>query len=309
MVKAVFIFSLVFVFGLLLSQTVSAQTPAWWTWENYEGVTRWHVDVKDDETGCGGGDVMKSYTVVIQHNHQIADIGDMGHGKTQGVVKGNKLTMPARTIRDGKGYSKLSVADVDFSDDCSGFVGYYTWAYADSSMSCSGNTKVWGKRLDGKGCPTAVQKSAEQQRQELADIRANPDIANKERRYKEILEKDPKNFWANWDMAELKKKQGNYNEFFNYFDKATSNENIFQDTREKLKKEEAKRLRLTEVPTAGKSPILRIEQGELDNWWRTPIYNVNVPKDEATDKGRGYIKFWRLLDPGSYDIVNKAAFE
>ena len=82
-------------------------------------------------------------------------------------------------------------------------------------------------------------------------------------------------------MAELKKKQGNYNEYFSYFNKAASNENIFQDTREKLKKEEARRLRLSEFPTADKSPILRIEQGELDNWWRTPIYNVNVPKEEA----------------------------
>lgn len=253
---------------------------------------------------------MKSYTVVIQHNHQIADIGDMGHGKTLGVFTGNKLTLPARTIRDGTGSSKLSVADVDFFPDCSGFVGYYTWQYADSSMSCSGNTKVWGKRLDGKGCPAVAQKSAEQQRQELADIRANPDIASKERRYKEILEKDPKNFWANWDMAELRKKQGNYNEFFNYFNKAASNENIFADTREKLKKEEARRLRLSEFPTAGKSPILRIEQGELDNWWRTPIYNVNVPKEVAAGKGWG-ITIWRLLVPEdkANNIVDKAIYE
>ncbi|MBI4344611.1 MAG: hypothetical protein HY555_03385 [Euryarchaeota archaeon] len=268
------------------------------------------MDVKDDETGCGGGDVMKSYDVVIQHHRQTVDIGDMGHGKTQGFFTGNWLTMPARTIRDGAGYSKLSVADLDFFSDCSRFVGYYTWQYADSSMSCSGNTKVWGKRLDGKGCPAVAQKSAEQQRQELADIRANPDIASKERRYKEILEKDPKNFWANWDMAELRKKQGNYNEYFSYFNKAASNENIFADTREKLKKEEARRLRLSEFPTAGKSPILRIEQGELDNWWRTPIYNVNVPKEVTAGKGWG-ITIWRLLVPEdkANNMVNKAIYE
>lgn len=296
MVKTVFIFSLVLVFGLLLSQTVGAQSA--WTWENYEGVTRWRVDVTDDEFGCGGGAVPKSYdSVVMEHHQQIVDIGDMGHGKTQGFFKGNTLILPARTIRDGQGYSKLSVANIDFSADCSGFAGRYSWVYTDSYMSCKGTTIVSGKRLDGTGCPTAAQaqKSAEQQRQELADIRSNPDIANKERRYKEILEKDPKNFWANWDMAELKKSQGNYGEFFKYFDRAAGNENILQGTREKLKEEAAKQLHLSEFPKLGTSPILRVEDGELDRW-NGRFYNYNVPKEEIDDGRTRGVKFWTLFN-------------
>ncbi len=116
-------------------------------------------------------------------------------------------------------------------------------------------------------------------------------------------------------MAELKKKQKNYDEFFKYFNTAASNENIFQDTRQKLIKEAANSLHLSEFPTVTTSPILRIEMDELNNWNGGLVYDVNVPKEETMDKKLLNVKLWTLLAKDSFNkwktvlpsLVNEAA--
>ena len=297
LLKKVLIFSFVFI---LLLQTISAST-----FENYVGSTEWRVDVTEDETGCGGSMTTKSVALYIQHNKQIADVGNWEHGSAKGAFIGNKLSLPGRTIRDGVGNSKLSEFDLTFTNDCSSFSGKYGWDYADSYSRCSGYTSLRGTRIDGKGCPEEAEQTEELKTKKIADIRMEQDNAVKENDYNDILEKDPKNFWANWDMAELKKKEGKYDEFLKYLDKATSNEKIYKETREVLKKEGANSLHLSEFPTRDKSPILRIELEEVDKFDHVFVHELKVPKDENNEKW--HFKIWRLLYPESYEVLNDAA--
>lgn len=298
--RILIIFLLVLLFGFLFSQNVAAQaTQSKWKWETYTGVTHWRVTVTDDETGCGGGYESDTYNVSIHHNLQIADIDDFGHGDVRGTFTGNILSIPPKTIPDGSGTSKLTEANVVFDSECSGFEGKYYWDYKDSYQACSGSTVFTGTRTDPKGCPEPGLGM------QILDARADADKGSQELRYGAILEKDPKNFWANWDMAELKKKQGNYNEFFNYYNKAISNESIVQETREKLKKRTLEDLHLSEFPSRDTSPILRIEQDELKNWNGGSLYNVQFPKEEAKNMENWKIKLWGILVPNSYNIINE----
>ena len=298
--KTIFVFSLVFC--LLVSQTIAA-----WTWDTYQGITQWRVDVTEDETGCGAdAPTTDSIAVSIQHNLEIADLGNMGHGNSRGAFIGNTLSIPSRTIPDGKGSSKLYAVDLAFTPDCLSFSGKYPWDYEDSEYQCSGSTTLRGKRLDGKDCPGVPQGAKEEElKQKLVDIRAASDNTIKENSYKEILTKDPKNFWANWDMAELKKKQGSYDEYLKYVDMATTNENIDPETRQELKKGAANRLHISDFPTATSSPILRVEMDELNNWNGGFIYNVNVPK-EAANKETWKMKIWTVFNRYSQNLLNDA---
>ncbi|MBI4440535.1 hypothetical protein HY639_00040 [Candidatus Woesearchaeota archaeon] len=274
-----------------------------YSWQNYEGVTQWHVTVSDDELGCGGGVKTKDYAVAIQHNKEIADVGTWGHGSARGTFAGNILRIPGRTIRDGAGNSKLSELALEFTLDCGGFGGSHRWDYADSMMRCSGSTTVQGKRIGEPGCPLSI---AAQLRKDIIAARAEAEEALREKRYKDILAKDPKNFWANWDLAELKKKQGNPKEFFKYFDMAVDNEKIFPATKQKLKKETAEQLHLSIYPTKGTSPLLRLMTTEVDSWPGGFIHELNVPKEEAGKKS-WRIKFWALLEEKANNVVNKLA--
>ncbi len=299
--KAYILFTLMT--ALALSNVAAAQTPSW-TFDKYVGTTQWQVDLTEDETGCGATELKyESYGVTIQHNLQIADVSSWGHGGARGSFSGNVLSIPGRTIPDGAGESKLYAVDLAFTPDCLGFQGSYRWDYKDSNMQCSGTTTLKGKRSGSIECP-GVQETQEQARDIILKAREEFDTIQKEKMYQQILDKDPTNFWANWDLAELKKKQGNYNDFFKHFDKAVSNEKIFQDTREKLKEEAANRLRLSELPTKGKSPILRIETGELDNWDGKFLNKITVPKEPT--KAKWYFKIWNLFKPNSYKLVNDA---
>ncbi len=301
--KTAYMLSAVLILSLLFLPIVSA-----FTWEDYEGTTQWKVAVTEDESDCGGSTKTESYGVSIQHSKQIAEVGNWGHGKTTGAVTGNKLSIPSRTIPDGVGSSYLSDFDITFTSNCMGFDGEYRWDYEDSYMECSGTTKLIGTRDDDDKCPGAEEEEdlfvvAE----EIAEARANEDLSQKEKTYDEILAKDPTNFWANWDMAEVKKKQGKYEEFLDYIDQAASNENIFEEIREELKKEAAKSVHLSEYPTPEKSPILRIEMDELNSWNGGLIHNVNFPKEEATNTNIWNIKVWSIYTNAQSDFIYNLA--
>jgi hypothetical protein len=298
---------LVLLLALTFGGLAGAQTPG--TFSTHVGVTQWNVDVTEDETACGSSGLkMANYVLSIQHNSEIADVGNWGHGPARGTFYDNRLRMPARSIPDGSGTSDLHAFDLLFTEGCRSFNGSYRWDYRDSYTQCSGTTTLKGRRMDAGGCPTVVsQVVATTLREQIAQARTDPDDRSRESRYKEILAKDPKNFWANWDLAELKKKQGKYGEFFQYFDQATTNEDIYPKTREKLKDEVLKRFNLSKYPAERTSPILRMVRQEADGWNGGIIFNENVPKEAAADKPKWYIKLWRSFSRYAHTIVSDIA--
>lgn len=289
--KKFLIFSLIFVF--LVTQAAAIT----WTWENHSTITHWLVQVTEDESDCGGSTTVKTVPVTILHTKDIADISDFGHGKMTGSYKDDILTMQPRTIKDGQGNSKLSKIALKFTPDCLRFSGRYSWDYIDSSGTCSGVTTLRADRTDSKSCPESKQPSE-------AD---ESTTADPEKKYKDILAKDPTNFWANWDMAELKKNEKKYDEYLKYVDAATKNENIFKETGEKLKQRAATSLHLSEFPSPTSSPILRYEMDELDDWPGGYVNNVLVPKEQVNNKEAWYRKWWAIKKEKAYQIIRDLA--
>ena len=298
---------LIFIF--LVSSFVAAQQSAG-AWDTYKGVSQWRVDVTEDETGCGGSVITDSRSVQIQHNLKTAEVSDWAHGNMRGTVAGNTISIPSKTIPDGEGTSKLSAFDILFTPDCSGFTAKYRWDYRDAQQSCSGSTELRGTRTDGKGCPQSEQSTdAEDMRKELEEAHAEVDVDKKEKMYNVILAKDPKNFWANWDMAELKKSHGEYKEFMSYVDKAADTI-ADKHISEKLKNRAIEEMHLSEPPTTVNSLLLKsIVDNELKNWEGGRIYNVDFKKEDAKKEVSNWekfkIKIRKLLDPKTNDIVNE----
>ncbi len=143
--------------ALLLIHLVRAEVslPPW-SWDQYTGTTQWRVDVSDDERDCQSGVIVTHPTITIQFNLKHAQMGDIGHGVTSGIVDGNVLHIPGRSVPDGYGTSVLSPYDVTFSSDCLTFTGSYTWQYSDSEGSCSGSTTFSGRIVNGCPAPTVV---------------------------------------------------------------------------------------------------------------------------------------------------------
>jgi len=111
-----------------------------------------------------------------------------------------------------------------------------------------------------------------------------------EAKYTAILDKDPKNFWANWDMAELKKAQGNYQEYFSYTSKALSNRDISRDTQQQVKKTVAGGLGLSEFPTTDNSYFIR--RMSTDAAAIQSVYGIDVGKGEADTEPLRIFAFW-----------------
>ena len=299
--KPVLIFSLVLIASLFLTKMVAAYSAPTSTFEYYVGTTQWRVDVTEDDTACGASaPTTHSYAIYIQHNLTIADVGSWGHGSMRGSFTGNTLNIPGKVVSDPPGSSRLSDIKLVFTSDCSSFSGSYTWYYSDSYGSCSGSTTLRGTSIDSTGCPAQTP-----QEKSITAIRAETDDAQKQEDYESILANDPNNFWANWDMAELKKKEGSYTDYLRYFNGAMSNENILSDTKDKMKSEVAKKLHLSQFPTANTCPLLRVETDEESSWNGGLIYDVNVLKEAVPDKGIRSIYLWGIFGPNNDDIVTR----
>ncbi|MGB7788243.1 hypothetical protein [Methanoregula sp.] len=133
----------------------------------------------------------------------------------------------------------------------------------------------------------------EQDKQVLADetnqIRAlEPKLENE---YAAVLARDPGNFWANWDMALLKKSQGNWDEYSIDMNTALSNKDIAQSTKEEIENNVAGSLGLSEFPTPQNSMVIHrmsnegstvqsvnganIQQGTVDTTlWPQELYTL-----------------------------------
>jgi hypothetical protein len=143
--------------ALLLLHLVRAEVslPPW-SWDQYTGTTQWRVDVSDDESDCQAGVVNTNPTITIQFNLKHAQMGDIGHGVTSGIINGNVLSIPGRSVPDGYGTSVISPYNVIFTSDCLTFSGSYHWDYSDSGGSCSGSTTFSGRIVNGCPAPTVV---------------------------------------------------------------------------------------------------------------------------------------------------------
>jgi hypothetical protein len=111
-----------------------------------------------------------------------------------------------------------------------------------------------------------------------------------EAKYTAILDRDPKNFWANWDLAELKKAQGNYQEYFSYTNTALSNKDISMYTQQQVKKTVAGGLGLSEFPTTDNSYFIR--RMSTDAAAIQSVYGIDVGKGEADTEPLRIFAFW-----------------
>jgi hypothetical protein len=122
--------------------------------------------------------------------------------------------------------------------------------------------------------------------------------------YDDILKNDPSNFWANWDMAELRKDEGKYLDYMTYVDTAVNNEKIFQSTKDTLELKVATDLGLAQIPTAAKSKTVQKVLDDKYGWQGGSIYGVNVPKSAADNQESWGVKIYRYFSNKAYDLVN-----
>ena len=151
--------------------------------------------------------------------------------------------------------------------------------------------------------------SSEELAQLRADLRAKQEqldlLQSKvESSYDDILKKDPNNFWANWDMAELRKDEGNYGAYFDYFDTAASSEHMYLITRADLERKAAVDLGLSQFPTVDRSIMMRRITSDTTGWEGGWIYDVNVLKGAADDHQTWTMKLYTTYSKKAYDYVN-----
>ncbi|MBI4141762.1 hypothetical protein HY484_02450 [Candidatus Woesearchaeota archaeon] len=347
-----------FVVLIFLVSSIAVVAQSAFTWEQYVGSSQWRVSVTEDESGCGGGVKTTSVPVQINHNMKGATVGNWAHGTASGTFSGNTLSLPQRTIPDEGGMSKLHAFNLEFTPDCSGFVGSYRWDYRSQYQSCSGSTGLRGTSVDGKGCPVAKEQKTEvsvgeektevnvvregldrllKLKKEMQDLDSKmalfgeqeinaeksslraelyKDLNRKvdqmevlqpkvEANYRKILNKDPDNFWANWDMAELEKSRGNHKAYFDYFDRAVTNERTESVSKE-LKKKAAVDLGLSEFPTILRSPAVKKISDDMNSRQGVNVYNVNVDVPKEPSKWEKFkMKVWTAIAPDTRNVVNE----
>jgi hypothetical protein len=76
-----------------------------------------------------------------------------------------------------------------------------------------------------------------------------------ESKYFEILKKDPDNFWANWDMAILRKSQGNGVVAGGYLD--TALEHLQESTKQQLKSNIQSSMNIENPPSSATSKVVQ----------------------------------------------------
>jgi hypothetical protein len=106
-----------------------------------------------------------------------------------------------------------------------------------------------------------------------------------EQRYQDILKADPNNFWANWDVAQLRKSQGDTRGYFDYLDKAVDGDPTFYErTRVAMKEQALADLGLSTPPTPQTSPAVGRLKQEVTGWSSGSIGDIMVSREEASKK-------------------------
>lgn len=98
---------------------------------------------------------------------------------------------------------------------------------------------------------------------QMASVQGDIDKAEAtlETKYKAILATDPSNVQANWDMAELRKSQGNNADYQTYIDRALGK--ITENQAQEVKTNVQSSLGLQTTPTAGNSKVVQQVGTEL----------------------------------------------
>ncbi len=126
-----------------------------------------------------------------------------------------------------------------------------------------------------------------------------------EAEYDTILQADPGNFWANWDMAQLKKAQGQYDQYYAYIYTAAQNTHQFEGTENTgLEQAVADSMGLEKFPTVDDSVVLREESNEINPWNGGPVYGQNLPADLANNPPAEHFTLVTLFSSKIYSIVN-----
>ena len=126
-----------------------------------------------------------------------------------------------------------------------------------------------------------------------------------ETEYDTILQADPGNFWANWDMAQLKKAQGQYDQYYAYIHTAAQNTNQFEGTENTgLEQAVADSMGLEKFPTVQNSAVLREESNEVNPWNGGPINGQTLPSDISNDPPTEHLTLVTLFSSKIYSIVN-----
>jgi hypothetical protein len=299
-----------FIVLLLLSVSYAQVSLPPWSWDSYTGSTQWRVTVTEDDSGCQGQGWSNQYTTTIDFTPGHGLMGDIGHGPASGRVQNNVLTIPGRTVSDPPGSSVLSPYDITFTSDCLTFTGEYTWDYSGPDGGCSGSTTLSGTIVNGCPAPTTPVGTPSTQpttiEEDIANARTelNQDLALRsqvpypkaqidalepriEAEYNQIFNKDPNNFQANVDMAELKKTQGLPHEYYQYMDRALSGGAVTESVKEAVEANIAKELGFSKFPKPANSLLMR-RVGFEDSNYQGTIYGEDVKKDadDATWKVR-----------------------
>lgn len=322
------ILPLFILFGVLLPLLSAQASPPIWSWNTYTGSVSWQVTATEDDTGCGQGVNTEQFSISIQHNGATAVMGDVGHGPATGTfISPNILHIPARTVSDPPGTSKISDYDIFFTTDCSAFAARYTWDYSDQYGSCSGSTSLSGS--NSQGCP--AQPPSEDTEQEKVidarkDLRRYLDLKDKLRdleywqrlgvdnineiedtnnkifdletsvnmKYRAILNANPKSFFANWDMAQKALSDGNGILSYLFLNAALNN--LTESMKNTMQKNMANKLGFSKPPTKENSAVVREESSEGDNW-QGSIYGQDFQKEYSDKSTRGIKLFATLGSP------------
>ncbi len=119
--------------------------------------------------------------------------------------------------------------------------------------------------------------------------------------YEQILARDPANYWANLDMSELERLQGNSHGYFDYFGRAANNKNVFEHTAEVVEQQAATELGFKEFPTPGQSKIVSQIQTDLKKNEPVATTNPFIPQKDYWTEFK--TAFYNWIHPKTYDSI------
>ncbi len=117
--------------------------------------------------------------------------------------------------------------------------------------------------------------------------------------YEQILARDPTNYWANLDMSELERLQGNSHGFFNYFEHAATNKNVFEHTADVVEDQAATSMGLKEFPTPDKSKLVNKISSNLKS--DEPI-GQETPSKSLKD-------YWKAFKTAVHDYLHPQTYD
>jgi len=126
-----------------------------------------------------------------------------------------------------------------------------------------------------------------------------------EGKYQAILDKDPANFYANMDMAELRKSQGRLDDYIRYVNAALSNTKVAESTAEAIRQDIMAKNNLQEWPTPANSFAI----ASLGPDVRTSAQNVYGRDLRKDTTGTSFLDNLRYIFTygGPADLVNTVA--